>query len=39
MVALLKAKSKIQKEQVPRKKYEVKNFFKKQKTGETIAAS
>ena len=39
MVALLKAKSKIRVEQKPRKTYEVFNFFKRQKTGETIATS
>jgi len=39
MVALLKAKSKIRVEQKPRKTYEIYNFFKRQKTGETIATS
>ena len=39
MVALLKAKSKVRVEMKPRKTYEIYNFFKRQKTGETIPNS
>ena len=39
MIALLKKKSKIQEEQKPRKRYPVKNIFKRLKTGPMTSTS